>query len=369
MSYLESYRELNWDEQRLSIYSKNNADVVRALNATRRTLEDFKALISPAAEPFLEQMAQLSKTLTQQRFGNTMQLYAPLYLSNVCSNICTYCGFSAGNKLRRKTLSEDEIRAEGEALRAKGFEHILLVTGEAPKTVGVQYIKRAVEILSEYFAQISIEVQPMESHEYAELQAVGLHSVLVYQECYHRGVYAEHHLMGSKMDFDYRLDTPDRLGEMNIHKMGLGALLGLADWRVDSFYTAHHLSYLEKRYWRSRYSVSFPRLRPCEGDYEVQSPINDRQMVQLICAWRLFNQELELSLSTRESQKFRDNVAPLGVTTMSTESQTQPGGYAEGADKALEQFEIDDNRSTPEVAKQLQDLGYQVVFKDWQAMA
>lgn len=367
MSFKTRLQQLDWDSERLSLNSKTPKDVERALTRVQRSTEDFKALISPAARPYLETMAQLSQRTTQQRFGRTQQLFAPLYLSNACANICTYCGFSMDNHLRRKILNEQEITREAQALQALGFRHVLLVTGEAPKVVDVDYFERALIQLRERFAQVSLEVQPLAQSDYERLMRVGLHSVLVYQETYHRPTYAEHHRKGNKADFEYRLDTMDRLGRAGIHKMGLGVLLGLTDWRTDSLMMAHHLHYLERRYWRSRFSLSFPRLRPAEGDYRVPNPIQDRDLVQLICAWRLFSPDVELSLSTRERATFRDHLIRLGITTLSAQSKTQPGGYAVDADPALEQFEIDDGRPVEAVVAAIRDSGYEVVYKDWQA--
>ncbi|MEX1058337.1 MAG: 2-iminoacetate synthase ThiH [Natronospirillum sp.] len=366
MTFGDELKKLDWNSEKLSLYGKTAKDVERALSKQHRDAEDFKALISPAAAPYLETMAQMSHALTQQRFGRTQQFFAPLYLSNACANICTYCGFSMENHLRRKVLARDEIEREAQALRARGFQHILLVTGEAPKIVGVDYFEAALKQLTPHFAQISMEVQSLSEPEYARLMKQGLHSVLVYQETYHRHTYAQHHPKGNKANFDYRLDTMDRLGRTGVHKMGLGVLLGLTDWRADSVMAAHHLRYLERTYWRSRFSISFPRLRPAEGDYQTLHPIADAELVQLICAWRLFSPDVELSLSTRERAAFRDQLIPLGITALSAESKTQPGGYAVDADKALEQFEIDDTRPLEHVVTAVQAKGYETVFKDWQ---
>lgn len=365
MSFVDAFNQLNWDEVRMNILSKTATDVENALIARRPTHDQFLSLISPAAEPYLERMAQKSMALTRQRFGKTIQMYIPLYLSNKCTNICTYCGFSLDNKIRRKTLSMEELDRELQAIKAMGFDHILLVTGEAQGTVGTEYFKTVLDKVSLYFSHITLEVQPLEQSEYEELMELGLDAVLVYQETYNRIAYEKYHLRGSKMNFDYRLDTADRLGKAGIDKIGVGALIGLEDWRTDSAMVAAHLDYLEKTYWQTRYSISFPRLRPCEGEFEPVSIISDRQLLQLICAYRLFKPEAELSLSTRESESFRDNVLPLGITTMSAFSSTQPGGYADGAVESLEQFSIDDNRRPEEVAAAIKSKGLEAVWKDW----
>ncbi|WEK17491.1 MAG: 2-iminoacetate synthase ThiH [Candidatus Pedobacter colombiensis] len=358
------FEQCNWDETRKSIYSKTAADVERALSARKRTLEDFKALISPAAAPYLEQMAQISQQLTMKRFGRVIQMYVPLYLSNECNNICTYCGFSYDNKVKRKTLSPIEIMQEVAVIKEMGFDHVLLVTGEANQSVHTDYFKKVLELIGPHFAHISMEVQPLDLTDYEELRPYGLNTVLVYQETYHLEDYKKHHPKGKKSNFQYRLETPDRLGQAGIHKMGLGVLIGLEDWRTDSFYTAMHLDYLEKTYWQSKYSVSFPRLRPFSGGLEPKVVMNDRELVQLICAYRLFNEEVELSISTRESNLFRDNIIKLGITAMSAGSKTNPGGYAVEP-QSLEQFEISDERSAIEIAEMISKQGYEAVWKDW----
>ncbi|MEM9990822.1 MAG: 2-iminoacetate synthase ThiH [Bacteroidota bacterium] len=357
----------SWSDVTDSIYAKTKNDVELALAkpSGKRNLEDFKALIAPVALPYLEQMAQLSHELTLKRFGRTVQMYAPLYLSNECQNICTYCGFSMNNPMRRRTLKGSEILTEIAALKSMNYDHVLLVTGEAKKTVGMEYFKQALEIIRPNFSHISMEVQPLDQEEYEALIALGLNTVLVYQETYHRAKYKQHHPKGRKSNFDYRLATPDRLGRAGIYKMGLGCLIGLEDWRTDSFFTALHLDYLERTYWKSNYSISFPRLRPFSGGLTPEVIISDAELVQLICAWRIFNEELELSISTRESETFRNHIIKLGITSMSAGSKTNPGGYAVEP-QSLEQFEISDERSPSEIAKMLSAQGYEAVWKNWE---
>ncbi len=358
------FDQYDWNETLSGILSKTEKDVKRALQSSKRDLEDFKALISPAATPFLEQMAQQSSAITKKRFGNTIQMYTPMYLSNECQNICTYCGFSMTNKIPRRTLTDQEILKEVDFLKAKGYDHILLVTGEANKTVGVDYINNAIRLIRSKFANITIEVQPLEQSEYELLRTNGLYAVLVYQETYHKEEYKKHHPKGRKSNFDYRLETPDRLGRAGIHKIGLGALFGLEDWRADSFFTALHLQYLQKTYWKTKYSISFPRLRPHSGGLEPKVAMSDIDLVQLICAFRLLDEDVELSMSTRESELFREHIVNLGITSISAESKTNPGGYAVDP-QSLEQFEISDERPTEEVVKMLKNQGLEVVWKDW----
>lgn len=364
-SFLSLFNEYDWEQVSQSILDKTETDVIRALQSSRRDLEDFKALIAPAAKPFLEEMAQMSSYLTKKRFGNTIQMYAPMYLSNECQNICTYCGFSFTNKIPRRTLTDEEIIREVTYLKSKGYDHILLVTGEANRTVGVDYIENAIKLIRNQFSNISIEVQPLDQEDYERLISNGLYAVLVYQETYHQVTYKTHHPKGKKSNFKYRLETPDRLGKAGIHKIGLGALFGLENWRTDSFYTALHLNYLKKTYWRTKYSISFPRLRPHTGGVSPKVIMHDADLVQLICAFRLLDEDVELSLSTREHEIFRDHIVNLGITSISAASKTNPGGYVV-APESLEQFEISDERSTETIVTMLQQNGLDVVWKDWE---
>lgn len=360
---LEQY---NWDIIKDKIYACTSEDVLQTLVKPKRDVEDFLILLSPAASPFLEKLAGMSQAITQKRFGKTIQMFAPMYLSNECQNICTYCGFSMTNKIRRKTLSNGELLLEAMVLKQMGVEHLLLVSGEANNKVGMDYFKNAIRLLRPHFVNISMEVQPLSAEEYQELHREGIYSILVYQETYHQEVYKKYHPKGKKSNFRFRLDTPDRIGKADIHKIGLGVLLGLEDWRVDSFFNALHIDYLQKKYWKTKYSVSFPRLRPAEGTIEPNFIMRDRDLLQLICAYRIWNENLEISISTRESETFRDHIIALGATSMSAESKTNPGGYA--VDKqSLEQFEISDERSMNTMRNIIRNVGYDPVMKDWEA--
>ncbi len=367
MTFYDTWQQHDFPRIAGSIAGKSAADVRRALArvhaGARVDLDDLAALLSPAAAPFLEEMAQLSHQLTVERFGRTMQLYAPLYLTNICANICTYCGFSAQNRIPRKALNDAEILAEAAVLKSLGFDHVLLVTGESSR-YATPYLQNAIRQLRRQFASLSMEVQPLDEADYATLAASGLSAVLVYQETYDSTVYPQHHLKGPKADMRYRLETPDRLGRAGLKKIGLGALFGLSDWRAEAWYVGLHLHYLERTYWRTRYSISFPRLRPHEGGDITVTPFGERDLVQATCAFRLFSPEVELSLSTRESATFRNHAYKLGYTSMSAGSKTNPGGYT-SAPESLEQFQIDDDRSPAEVAAFLRGVGYTPVWKDW----
>ncbi|MBB1138785.1 2-iminoacetate synthase ThiH [Myroides sp. WP-1] len=366
MTFYDIYTTYSWASIQQQLDETTAAQVRQSLYKPKRNLTDFLHLISPAARPFLEEMAQISQQLTHKRFGKTIQLYTPMYLSNECHNICTYCGFSIDNKIRRKTLTSIEIEREINLLKHQGYDHILLVTGEANHTVNLSYFEQAIKQIRLSFSTISIEVQPLEQNEYEVLAQLGVYAVLVYQETYHEAVYKQYHLKGKKSNFRYRLETPDRIGQSGIHKIGLGVLLGLEDWRVDSFFTALHLDYLQKRYWKTKYSISFPRLRPAEGNLPPNFIMEDKDLLQLMFAYRLWNEDVELSISTRESEHFRNHIIGLGVTSMSAGSKTNPGGYSVDQD-SLAQFEICDNRSTEEIHRLIKSKGYDPIWTDWHA--
>lgn len=364
--FIDIIKSYDWKETTNLIYNKNEQQVITALQKDKRNIDDFMALISPAAEPYIEEMARQSQMLTQKRFGKTIQLYVPLYLSNFCENTCVYCGFSSQNKIKRKVLTFEEIKEEVIAIKKLGFEHILLVTGEADVKAGIKYLEKAFEIIKPYVSLISIEVQPLKEEEYARLIENGLNTVYLYQETYNRERYPVYHLRGNKAGFENRIDAYEQLGRAEVHKIGLGILAGLEDWRTDSFFTALHLSYLKKQFWKTKYSISFPRLRPHTGQFEPNSIMTDKHLAQLIFAYRLFDENVEIALSTRESANYRDHMLSLGVTSMSAESRTNPGGYAQPKENVeLEQFSVNDDRTAKEMAEMIRSKGYEAVWKDW----
>ena len=366
-NFFEFLKGHNWSDCSSNLHDIGSKDIENALaREGKGGITDLLALLSPlAGQRYLEELAQLSHSITLKRFGQAIRLFAPMYLSNECNNVCDYCGFSMHNKIPRKTLSDAEILREAGILKKLGFDHILLVTGESTKQVGVDYLAHAIEILHPHFANISVEVQPLDTESYRQLIKAGMHAVMVYQETYDSISYAKHHLKGKKTNFRWRLNTPDRLGNAGVNKIGLGCLFGLTqDWRTDALYAGIHLDYLEKKYWKTSYSMSFPRIRPYEGENIVAVDLDDRDLVQLLCAFRIFNHELEITLSTRESPQLRENLLPLGITTMSAGSKTNPGGYAEDIE-SLEQFSISDDRSPDKIANMLKNKGYDPVWKDW----
>jgi 2-iminoacetate synthase len=341
-------------------------DVDRALGRQRRDLADFAALLSDAAAPQLEEMAALARQTTLRRFGRTMHLFAPLYLSNECVSVCTYCGFSAGNDIARRTLTPDEVAAEGRALVERGFRHVLLVAGEHARIVSKGYLRDCVASLAPVVPQVSLEVQVWDTDTYRDLVAAGADGLVVYQETYDRDTYADVHRLGKKRNYDWRLAAPDRGAEAGMRRVGIGALFGLHhDWRADALAVAAHARALLRRWWRVEVTVSLPRLRPCAGVPSPPGTLDDHQYVQLLCALRLLLPDVGLVLSTREAPDFRDAVIPLGVTHLSAGSHTEPGGYT-GPSDAEPQFSVADERTPAEVASALRAAGYDPVWKDWQ---
>ena len=366
--FSEEINNLSWEEITRKIYSQTEADVRKALSKEHCTVDDFMALISPAATPFLEEMAVLSKRYTEERFGRTMSLFIPLYLTNSCANSCVYCGFHISNPMPRTILTFEEMENEYKAIKALGpFENILLVTGENPAKAGVPYLAKALELAKKYFANLKIEVMPLKTEEYKELTRHGLNGVICFQETYHKERYNFYHPRGMKSKFDWRVDAPDRMGQAGVHSIGMGVLIGLEDWRTDVTFLAHHLRYLQRKYWRTKYSVNFPRMRPAEnGGFQPKVIMTDKELAQLTFAMRIFDHDVDISYSTRETPFIRDHMAPLGVTTMSAESKTEPGGYYTYP-QALEQFAVSDERTAVEVSQRLKELVLEPVWKDWDA--
>jgi 2-iminoacetate synthase len=341
-------------------------DVERSLASSHPTLTDFAVLLSAPASERLESLAQKAHRTSKARFGATVRLFSPLYLSNECVSTCTYCGFSADNDIQRRTLTLDELRSEAGELHRRGFRHLLLVSGEHARIVSRQYLEECVAAVAPRFAQVDVEVQVWDTDTYRRLASAGADGVIVYQETYDPGTYSSVHLKGKKRNYAWRLSAPDRAAAAGIRRLGIGALLGLhPDWRFDAIALAAHGRALIKRWWRCEVQVALPRLRPAAGGYEPRDPVGDADLVQLLCALRIVLPDVGISLSTREPAELRDALVPLGVTAMSAGSHTEPGGYAEETD-AEPQFEISDHRSPAEVAAALRSAGYDPVWKDWQ---
>jgi 2-iminoacetate synthase len=369
-------------------------EVRRILEQPTLSLEDFGGLISPAAAQFLEPMCRRSHRVTLQRFGKVIRLFAPLYLSNECINNCKYCGFSRDNPILRVTLSVSEVQLEAQALLAQGFRQILLVSGEHPKFVSAGYLAECIRVLHQDVPSLSLEIGPMETKEYQPLVQAGAEGLVAYQETYDRTVYMEMHTAGPKRNFEWRMETPERAYAAGFRRLGIGALYGLSDWRFEALAVAAHADYLLRNCWRAQLTISLPRLRPCAGEFQALSPMTDCELVQLVCAFRLMFPDVGLVLSTRESAKLRDGLIPLGITLLSAGSHTEPGGYTgAGKDKlhqtlrgriveagasewaptdtqltqATGQFQIADERPPQEVAALIRRLGYEPVWKDWDA--
>jgi 2-iminoacetate synthase len=352
-------------------------------------LRRFENLISQKSDTEIEALAQQAHALTLKNFGRTMRLFAPLYLSNECINNCRYCGFSRDNPILRVTLSVEQVVAEGRHLAQEGFRHVLLVAGEHPKFVSQDYLADCVRALAPEFSSISIEVGPMETADYVPIVEAGAEGLVVYQETYDREIYAELHTAGPKREFDWRLDCAQRGYDAGFRRLGIGALFGLCRWQEEALNLAAHVDYLLKHCWQAQITISLPRLRPAAGEFHPPFSMSDRELAQLICAFRIAFPEVGIVLSTRERAALRDALAPLGVTMMSAGSHTEPGGYTHLGGEALHrtvrgrivapefengedmlatgQFEISDGRSPAEVANALRSRGFEPVWKDWDA--
>ena len=396
MSFVTEFNSLPLPSLVRSSLAAGPRAVQESLAKTKLSLNDFANLISPAASEWLEPISVRAQKLTRQRFGKVIRLFAPLYLSNECINNCKYCGFSRDNPILRVTLSIDEVRREAAALREQGFRNILLVAGEHPKFVSNNYLADCTRALHEEIPGISLEVGPMETDEYRPIVAAGADGLVVYQETYDRTIYDEMHTAGPKKNFDWRLETPERAYAAGFRRLGIAALYGLADWRYEALSVAAHADYLLRHCWKAQITISLPRLRPCAGEFQPLTHLADREMAQLVCAFRSMFPDVGIVLSTREMPKLRDGLMPLGITMMSAGSHTEPGGYT-GAGKekihhtergrivelaagssewaaqenratnATVQFEISDSRSPREVAELIRKLGYEPVWKDWDA--
>lgn len=363
----------SWSGTGEAIGSKTADDVRRVLDKARRNNkllddDDFMTLISPAAAPFLEEMAQLSRHFTQERFGKTISMYIPMYVTNLCTNFCVYCGFNHNNPFARTVLTMEQVKNECEAIKRLGpFQNLLIVSGEAPARCGVEYFEEVLRTCRPYFHNLTIEVQPLKMEEYRRLTKSGLNGVVCFQETYNRERYKVYHPKGMKSHYEWRLNGYDRMGQAGVHKIGMGVLIGLEDWRIDVTMMARHLRYLQRKYWRTRYSVNFPRMCPSESGFQPNVVISDRELAQLTCAFRLFDHDVDISYSTRETPRFRAGMMQLGVTSMSAGSKTDPGGYATSPD-SLEQFHVSDERSPRAVAEAIRAGGYDVVWKDWDSV-
>jgi 2-iminoacetate synthase len=337
------------------------------------SLAEFAALISPAAAGHLETLGALSQAQTRKHFGKTIRLFAPLYLSNECVNICQYCGFSRNNPIPRITLPVDRVVKEAELLAARGFRSILLVAGEHPKFVSNGYVEEVIGRLLPIAPSIMLELGPLETEAYRPFVAAGCEGLVVYQETYDQPTYEELHTAGPKKKFFWRMDTAERAYHAGFRRLGIGALYGLYDWRFEALAVAAHALYLTRRCWKAQISISLPRMRPAAGGFQQKYFIEDRELVQAICALRLLLPHASLTLSTREPARLRDGLMTLGITNMSAGSSTEPGGYSSFDETSWlptreqkgEQFHISDERPPEVVAEMIRSRGYEPVWKDF----
>ncbi len=380
MAYMEGMEQIHsdvmtkvLDQMQHYDYDQYTAeDVVRALETERCTIEDFKALLSPAAAPFLEQMAAKAKIETSKHFGNTVYLFTPLYIANYCENYCVYCGFNCYNDINRKKLTMDEIRHEMQIIADSGIEEILMLTGESRSKSDVNYIGEACRLASEYFKNVGLEIYPVNSDEYRYLHECGADYITVFQETYDADKYETLHLMGHKRIFPYRFEAQERALMGGMRGVGFSALLGLSDFRKDALATALHVYYLQRKYPHAEFSLSCPRLRPIiNNDKITPQDVHEKELCQILCAYRIFLPFAGITVSSREQKHFRDGIVKIAATKVSAGVSTGIGDHEEkyqGKDatgSGDEQFEISDARSFDEMYSDIAAEGLQPVLNDY----
>ncbi|MDD2966046.1 MAG: 2-iminoacetate synthase ThiH [Desulfovibrionaceae bacterium] len=354
-------------EMRASMAANSSpAQVLAALNKESLSPQDFMALLSPAAAPYLEQMAQRARALTLRHFGRAVNLFTPIYVSDYCTNHCRYCGFNTNNKQPRRHLTPDEAFIEAQAIAEMGIQHILVLTGEAPKLSSPAYIGEVCQRIKPLFASVGIEVYSLTEDDYRMLRGKGVDSFTMFQETYNAELYGWLHPKGPKHDYAWRLETPTRAARAGLRSVGIGALLGLDEFIQDAFCTGLHGYWLRHSFPQVDVALSVPRMCPHEGAFEVKHAVDDRQFVQYICALRCFLPRASITVSTREKPSMRDHLIPIGVTRVSAGVSTAVGGRKLEADNAG-QFDISDHRSLAEMCAAIEGLGYQPVIKDWEA--
>lgn len=363
MSFLEiveQYQSLDIERFCATVTSEK----IRSILSSDHISElDYLALLSDAATPFLEQMAEKAAFLTRLHFGNIVFIFTPLYISNYCENVCAYCSFARQHDIGRRHLSFDEIKDEAERISNTGIRHILVLTGEAPSMASVEYLETSIKILSKYFSNVAIEIYPLSEKDYGSLIKAGAEGLTIYQETYNRDWYYKLHQGGPKADYQFRIEAPDRGCRQGLRTVTIGALFGLYEWRSEAFFTGLHANYLQKKYPSVEVGVSFPRLRPLAGDFETEWLVDDRRFVQMMTALRIYMPSAGITVSTRESESFRNSILPLGVTKMSAGVSTAVGGH--GANPSTSQFEIADTRSLERMKTDLKRFGFQPVLHDW----
>lgn len=364
MSFYEVIEKFPYDYVYKLIYEASEEDILHALQKEKLTEKDLAALLSPKASKYLETMAETARNITLERFGKTIKIYAPIYLSNFCTNGCIYCGFNHKNKIPRIALTMEEIEKEAKIVAGYGIQNVILVTGDNMKKFSFDMLLEAVSLCSSYFPFVAVEVPSLTFNEYEKLHLAGADSLTMFQETYIESLYPKFHPHGPKSDYLKRLNTPELAAKAGMRFIGLGALLGLADYRIDTFYMCLHSRYLAKKFWKSHISASFPRIRQAAGEYKPEHVVNDKAVLQLIFAYRLFSHDAGINISTRETPDFRDKLIHLGATIMSAGSKTEPGGYNQAQNEAS-QFNIEDGRSVEEFCNAVKNQGYDPVLKDW----
>lgn len=373
MKYLPNMEVLDSDIMDKVISAMDNydchkyteADVKKALAKDSLSPEDFGALLSPAAMPFLEEMAQKAQQETRKHFGNSIYMFTPLYIANYCENYCIYCGFNCHNKINRAILNEEEIEKEMKTIADTGLEEILILTGESRKKSDVKYIGNACKIASKYFKVVGLEVYPMNSDEYAYLHECGADFITVFQETYNSDKYETLHLAGHKRIFPYRFNAQERALKGGIRGVGFAALLGLDDFRKDAFATGIHAYLLQRKYPHAEIAFSCPRLRPIINNESINpKDVHEPQLLQIVTAYRLFMPFASITISSRECARFRDNIIKIAATKISAGVDVGIGAHS-GEAKGDEQFEIDDGRSVEEIYKMIKKQGLQPVMSDY----
>ncbi|MDR2666227.1 MAG: 2-iminoacetate synthase ThiH [Endomicrobium sp.] len=361
----QKYDKFNFEK-----YTENISDKMIKNSIQKEILDDmdFLNLLSPKASNHIEEMAQKAHEISVKHFGKCILLYAPLYVSNFCINNCVYCGFSTKNKIKREVLSFNEIEENCKIISSYGLRHILLVTGESNIKTPISYLKKCVEILKNYFEGIDIEIYPLDESGYRSLTASGVDGLTIYQETYNEDLYKLLHTKGEKSNYRYRLETCERAGRADYRNLNVGVLLGLNDFISDLFLTGIHAKYLQTKFQSAEIGISFPRLRPATGAYQPKTLISDKNLIQAICAIRLFINRINITMSTRESRELRNNVIPLGITRMSAASSTEVGGYTKRGQSSEGQFEVNDTNTVNKVKEMIYEKGYQPIMKDWIAL-
>lgn len=374
MEYLDGMENIGSEIQDKVISAMNDynpdnytdEDVINALNDDVCTVEDYKALLSPSAEKFLEEIAQKARYEKQKHFGNSVYMFTPLYISNYCENLCVYCGFNCKNKIHRAKLNYEEIEREMQAISKTGLQEILILTGESRKYSDVEYIGEACKIASKYFKVVGLEIYPVNSDEYKYLHECGADYVTVFQETYNSDKYSKLHLGGHKRIFPYRFNAQERALMGGMRGVGFASLLGLDNFRKDAFATGLHASLIQKKYPHAEIAISCPRLRPIINNENINPrDVHERQLLQIVCAYRIFLPYSNITISTRENQKFRDNIVDISATKISAGVDVGIGGHGDGEKKGDEQFEISDPRNVQQVYNALIAKGLQPVMSDY----